>query len=163
MKRPWLLSVIRQRFYSNFHVCTTTTTTTTTTTITALLLIFTSSSTTTTTTTATAAAATTTSTITTATGYSKKKFRNTINHQVSNSFGPDQDQHLSWSGSKLFAKVISRRKKSLFARKEVKKTWQGLHPQFYRLRLAKVITHKFWWHSNHTSWQTLLRLIEILR
>ena len=48
--------------------------------------------------------------------FSKKSFRNTI--RVSNSLDPDQARHFSRSdlgpssGSKLFAKVISRRQKS---------------------------------------------------
>ena len=49
--------------------------------------------------------------------FSKKYFRNTI--RVSNRLGLDQMFCLSWSGSKLFAKVISIWQKALLARKEV--------------------------------------------
>ena len=50
---------------------------------------------------------------------SKNYFRNII--RVSNSLDPDQDQHfLARICIQLFAKVISRRKKVLLARKELK-------------------------------------------
>ena len=50
----------------------------------------------------------------------KKKIRNTI--RVSDNLDPEQDRHRSWSGSKLFAKVISRWQKSPLARKELRRT-----------------------------------------
>ena len=79
--------------------------------------------------------------------FSKKYFRNTI--RVSNSLDPDQAQHFAKSGSKLFAKVISRRQKSPLVGKE-------LTQQFHS-------TMKIWFNGSLKRFrETVVFLISLL-